>query len=105
MAKKLKPKLIIARRVTTTFIQAIPEAITHFDASIYAIVKRKKDLPNRKWGTDVRLDPVNFDWDRKTITITIPRKINYGIESINDLDPNFFEALEATFISLMVACL
>ncbi len=97
----------ITRRATTPFLQAIPPTINHFDAYIYAIVKRKpgKDLPDTKWGTDVRLDPCEFDWVSKTISITIPLNINIGIESISDLDPTFFEAVEASFLALMHGCL
>lgn len=36
-----------------------------------------------------------------SIEMTLPDKINYGIESFDDLDPRFFEAVEAAFISLM----
>lgn len=98
-------KIQITRRVTTSFIQSIPAEIEHFDASIYAIVKRKKDIPKHKWGIDVRIDPAELNWDAKTIMITIPKNINYGIETIDDLDPNFFETIEAAFISMMFSCL
>lgn len=95
------------RRVTTSFLQAIPARISHFDAYVYAIVKRKKglDIHEDKWGVDVRLDPCELDWDSKTITITIPLNINYGITSIDDLDPHFFEAVQASFLALMHGCL
>ena len=98
-------ELKITRRVTTTFLSAIPPQVEHFDAFIYAVVKRKpgKDL-NTKWGTDVRLDPCEFDWERKTITIHIPFNINDGIESVDDLSPTFFEEIEAAFLTLMWAC-
>lgn len=100
-------KITITRRVTTPFLQAIPSTIEHFDAYIYAIVKRKvgKDIPNEKWGTDVRIDPCKFDWLSKTITINIPLNINFGIISIDDLDPVFFESLEAAFLALMFGCM
>ena len=95
------------RRATTPFLQAIPPIVEHFDAYIYAVVKRKpgKDLPNVKWGTDVRLDPCELDWITKTITITIPLNINNGINSIEDLDSTFFESIEAAFLSLIYGCL
>lgn len=95
----------ITRRVTTTFLQCIPEAIKRFDAYMYPIVKRKsgKDI-DTKWGKDVRIDPCEFDWDTKTISIRIPLNINDGIESIDDLDPNFYESIEAAFILLMNSC-
>jgi len=96
----------VTRRVTTTFLQAIPPQIEHFDAFIYAVVKRKhgKDIDD-KWGSDVRLDPCIFDWVRKTITITIPLNINIGIKSIDDIDQNFYEEVEAAFLALMVGCI
>lgn len=97
----------ILRRATTPFLQAIPPIVDHFDAYIYAIVKRKpgKDLPGVKWGTDVRLDPCEFDWVSKTISINIPLNINVGIESVDDLDPTFFESVEAAFLALIQGCL
>jgi hypothetical protein len=95
-------ELLLTRRVTTTFLQAIPTHIDHFDAYIYAVVKRKKgkDL-DEEYGKDVRLDPCYFDWDKKSITIHIPLNINHGITSIDDLEENFFEAIEAAFLILM----
>lgn len=103
----INKKIQFTRRVTSSFIQAIPDSIQHFDAYIYAIVKRKEglDRPNDKWGTDVRLDPCVLDWVTKTITITIPLNINAGITSIDDLDPRFFEAVQASFLALMHGCL
>lgn len=96
--------ITFTRRVTTTFIESIPPDIVYFNACLYAIVKRKIDLPSNKWGINVRLDPCEFDWTSKTITITIPKKINYAINNVDDLDPNFFEAIEAAFLSLMYSC-
>ncbi len=103
MAKEIK----FTRRVTSSFLQAIPPSIAHFDAYVYAIVKRrpKLDLPHLKWGADVRLDPCELDWESKTITITIPLNINVGIASVDDLEPHFFEAVQAAFLALMHGCL
>ena len=100
-------EIIVSRRVTTSFIQSIPASIKHFDAYIYAIVKRKpgRDLPEEKWGTDVRIDPCELDWNSKTILMTIPLNINTGIKSIEDLEDNFFEAVQAAFLALMHGCL
>lgn len=102
-----KKEIKLVRRATTPFLQAIPKSVEHFDAYIYAIVKRKpgKDIPNEKWGTDVRIDPCEFDWITKSISINIPLNINTGIESIDDLDPMFFESLEAAFLALIHGCL
>lgn len=95
------------RRATTPFLESIPTQVEHFDGYIYAVVKRKhgKDLPGVKWGTDARLDPCEFDWVSKTITINIPLNINVGIESEDDLDPMFFESIEASFLALIHGCL
>jgi hypothetical protein len=97
----------LTRRVTTPFLQAVPPQIQHFDAFIYAVVKRRpgKDIPDEKYGVGVRLDPCILDWTRKTITITIPLNINTGIMSVDDLDSNFYEAVEAGFLALMQGCL
>ena len=99
-------KIKFIRRATTSFLTAIPPCINHFDAYIYAVVKRKphKIIPDIKWGSDVRLDPCEFDWVSKTFTITIPLNINPGIQSVEDLDPHFFEAVEVAFITLMLGC-
>lgn len=95
-------EIVVTRRCTTPFLAAIPAQVEHFDAYLYAVVKRKpgKDIDD-KYGKDVRLDPCEFDWISKTITIHIPLNINLGIESIDDLDQSFFEAVEAGFIMLM----
>ena len=95
--------LKLTRRVTSPFIQAIPPQIQRFDAYMYAIVKRKieKEYPNEIWGIDARIDPCILDWDHMSIQMTMPEKINYGIKSFEDLDPHFFEAIEAAFLSLM----
>jgi hypothetical protein len=96
----------ITRRVTTTFLQAVPPQVESFDAFIYAVVKRKpgKDTKD-KWGTDVRLDPCILDWDKKVITIHIPLNINTGIETTDDIDPDFYESVEAAFLTLMWGCI
>lgn len=93
----------VTRRVTTPFIEAIPPHITHFDAYIYAVVKRKTgmDLPQEAFGVDVRIDPATLNWNNKTITATIPLNINAGISSVKDLHPDWFEMLEASFLALM----
>ena len=103
MSKEIK----ITRRVTSPFLEAVPPQVYHFDAFIYAVVKRKKglDIPTEKYGTDVRIDPAEFNWNRKTITATIPLNINTGIASIDDLDPMWFESIEAAFITLIHGCL
>lgn len=100
-------EIFVIRRVTSPFLQALPQTLEHFDAYLYAVVKRKpgKDLPDTKWGTDARLDPCELDWASKTISITIPLNINIGITSVDDLDPTFFESVEAAFLSLIQGCM
>ena len=99
--------LKLTRRVTTLFLQELPEQIEHFDAYMYVMVGRKpeKVIPEAEFGTHVRINPCILDWSKKTITMTIPPDINEGIESFNDLDPNFYEAIEAAFLALIKSCL
>ncbi len=99
-------EIVVSRRVTTPFLAAIPAQVEYFDAYLYATVKRKpgRDQPGL-YGTDVRLDPCTLDWTRKTITIRIPLNINTGISSVDDLDQNFYEAVEVAFLALMRGCL
>lgn len=96
----------VTRRVTSPFLEAIPPHVVHFDANIYAVVGRKagKDLPDEEFGKDVRIDPAELNWRRKTITANIPLNINFGIESIEDLDENWFECLEVAFLALIRGC-
>jgi len=97
----------VTRRITSPFIEAIPSQIIHFDTYIYAVVKRKphKDRPTLPFGVDVRIDPAILDWKSKTITVIIPLDINAGIDSIEDLAPDWYESVEAAFLSLMHAIL
>lgn len=95
------------RRITTPFIQAIPDIVEHFDAILYAVVDRKpeKVVQDNEYGTRVRIDPCILDWQTKTITMYIPTNINCGIDSIDDLDPNFYESVEAAFLALLQSCI
>lgn len=99
--------ITITRRVTTPFLQSVPPQIEHFDAFIYAVVKRKPglDLPDKKFGTGVRIDPCTLNWKQKTITATIPLNINDGITSAKDLEDTWLEAVEAGFLALIFGCL
>lgn len=107
MSSEKPNEIRITRRITTPFLEAVPPQVVHFDAYIYAVVKRKEglDLPDKKFGTDVRIDPATLNWKRKTITITIPLNINDGITSIEDLEPSWFESLEASFLALIYGSL
>lgn len=96
----------IVRRLTTVFLEAVPDCVEHFDAKIYAVVSRKKAaIVDGQYGTNVRLDPCILDWDKKTITIHIPENINHGITNIDDLDESFFEQIQAAFLLLINACI
>lgn len=97
----------VTRRVTTPFLEAIPPQIVNFDSYIYAVVKRREglDIPDVKYGTDVRIDPAVLNWKRKTITVTIPLNINIGIKSIDDLNPTWYESLEAAFLAIIYGTL
>jgi len=89
--------IMATRRVTTPFLAALPKNLNRFNAHIQARVKRKD-------GEDAILDPCSFDWDRMAITIVIPLDKNEGLYRIEDLEPNFFEALEAAFLNLIHNC-
>jgi hypothetical protein len=107
MAKDKPTEIIVTRRITTPFLEAIPPQVTYFDAYIYAVVKRKEglDLPDEKFGTNVRIDPAKFNWKRKTITAIIPFNINTGVSSLEDLQDDWFECLEVSFLALIHGCL
>jgi len=94
-------------RVTTPFLQSIPKQIERFDAYIYAVVDRKSgnQFPDQEYGTKAIIEPCTFDWDHMSIHMTMMEKVNYGIKSFDDLDPQFFEAIEAAFLSLMYSSL
>ena len=98
--------LIITRRLTSAFLQAVPPHVQAFDAYLYAIVKRRpgKDQPGI-YGKDVRLDPCELNWDQRSITMTIPYNINHGITSADDLDPSFYESVQAAFLALLYGCI
>ena len=94
--------IYFTRRVTSSFLQAIPLSIQHFDVYLYAVVKRKPEKEtDNKWGKDVRIDPCFLNWEQKIIEMVIPFNINDGIRSIDDLDEEFFEAVQASFIAMM----
>jgi hypothetical protein len=99
-------KIILSKRLTTPFLQALPPQVEHFDAYIYAVVPRKKEKEvDSKYGKNVRIDPCVLNWEQKTITAIIPLDINDGITSTNDLDDNWLEIVEASFLMLIFGCL
>lgn len=98
-------EIIITRRLTSTFLRALPAPIDHFNAHLYAIVARKPHavVPGET-GKEAFLDPCVLDWKSRTLTIHIPIDINPGIRSVDDLDPDFYDAVQAAFLSLAYAC-
>lgn len=98
--------IVITRRLTTSFIKAVPPQVELFDAYIYAIVGRKPHkIIDHKYGREVRIDPCELNWQRKTIKINIPADINPGITSIDDLEDDWYEAVLAAFLTLIQGCL
>lgn len=97
----MSKQLIFTRRVTSQFLLNIPAQA--YTAYLYVVVGRAPEamIPEIKYGSDVRIDPCYFDWNSKTITFHIPYNINPGITKIEDLDPNFYESVEAAFIALL----
>lgn len=96
----------ITRRITSPFLQALPPQVEEFDAYIYAVVGRKegKDITG-EFGKDVRIDPAILRLSQGIITCTIPYNINHGIETIDDLEEDWFEAVQAAFLALVHGCL
>ena len=86
-------------------LDSMPPHIEVFNAHLYAIVARKRgrEVAGEK-GKDVRLDPCTLDWATKIITIRVPHDINPGVNSVEDLDPDFFETVQAAFLTLAHAC-
>lgn len=95
--------LIITRRVTSNFLKSLPETIEQYSAYLYLVVDRAPHaiLKEVKYGDDVRIDPCYFDWATKSITMYIPYDINPGIGSIDDIEPTFYEGVEAAFLALL----
>lgn len=99
-------QIVVTRRVTSPFLQALPPQLEEFDAYIYAVVKRKegKDCDG-KFGKDVRIDPATISLKQGIITANIPLNINEGIDSVDDLHEDWYESVEAAFLSLIYGCL
>jgi len=97
--------LIFTHRLTSVFMASVPQHTIEFNAYLYAIVPRKPEtiIPGVKYGEDVRLDPCYLDWDSQTITMYIPLNINPGINGVEDLDPHFYESIEAAFLALLLS--
>jgi hypothetical protein len=96
-------KISLTRRVTSSFIDAIPKQYEDLQGCVYAIVQRKpeKVVPDSPYGIDVRLEPCSLNLAERTIKMTLPLDLNEGIHSFEDLDPHFFEAVEAAFLVLI----
>lgn len=99
-------KLVVTRRVTSPFLQAVPKQLVEFDAYIYAVVKRRagKDCDD-EFGQDVRIDPAILKYQQGIITAHISLDINTGITSIDDLHEDWYEAIEAAFLYLINRCI
>ena len=95
----------IQRRATSILLRSLPPHVEQFNAHLYAIVARRpgSEVPGER-GRDVRLDPCIFDWESKTISIRVPLDINPGVKGVEDLHPDFFEAVQAAFLTLAHAC-
>lgn len=98
-------QLIITRRVTSNFLKLLPDTVEQYSAYLYLVVDRAPHaiLKNTKYGYDVRIDPCYFDWVTKSITMYIPQNINPGIESIDDIEPTFYEGVEAAFLAMLLS--
>lgn len=96
----------ITRRITTPFLQAIPKIVEEFDAFMYIVVGRKAEkVTDGQYGSEVRIDPATLHLSKGTITIRIPLNINMGISSIDDLEDDWYESIEAAFLLLIHSCL
>lgn len=98
-------KLIVRRRITSPMLQQVPAVVKEFDAYLYAVVPRAagREMAG-KYGGDVRIDPCVLDWRNKCLVLQIPFDVNPGVSGVEDLDPDFFEALQAAFLAFMNAC-
>ena len=98
-------ELNIKCRITSTLLDALPDQIVEFNAHLYVIVKRKQEsFGPTKSEQSVKLDPCILDWESKTISIRIPFDINPNITCMNDLPPDFFDVVQAAFLTLAYAC-
>jgi hypothetical protein len=104
--KKTETMITVARRLTSSFLQAMPVQVDQLESYMYLVVQRKpgKDIPDDEYGTGVRIE-AKLDFARKVIFMTIPLGINKGISDIEDFEPNWYEAVEAAFLSQIYACL
>jgi hypothetical protein len=100
-------RIMVSKRLTSPFLQAVPDNISEFDAFIYAVVDRKKDkiVEGETFGKDVRIDPAILRLNQGLIIAIIPKNINLGIESVEDLQDDWFESLEAAFLKLILSCM
>src|SRR4051812_59666 len=97
--------ILITSRATSSLLRALPAGLEHFQASLYVIVARRPQPADpAEYGKDVRLDPCSFDSESRNITIRIPLDINPGITGPEDLDPDYFEAIQAAFLCLAHGC-
>lgn len=88
--------ITLKRRVSTDFLESIPQSIQNINVKMYLVVKRKQDI-DCNYGKDVRIDPCELNLKEKTINFTIKTRYNPGIQSFDDLEPTFFESAQAAF--------
>lgn len=89
-------EITLKRRVSTDFLESIPESIQNINVKMYLVVKRKQNI-DCEYGTDARIDPCELNLKDKTINFTIRKRYNPGIQSFDDLEPTFFESAQAAF--------
>lgn len=88
--------ITLKRRVSTDFLESISQDILDINVKMYLVVKRKQAI-DCEYGGDARIDPCELNLRNKTISFTINKKYNPGIESFDDLEPTFFESAQAAF--------
>lgn len=99
--------ITISKRVTTSFLQAIPLHVEEFDAFMYLMIPRKKcKIQQCQFGDCVIIDPARLCLSRGIIYIDIPfgsveEPLNCGISSIDDMIDDWFEYVQACFLSLI----
>lgn len=90
--------IVISRRLTSNFIDLIPPQVQEFTAELYLIV------PTKNEQLDIRINPCVFDWATKRITMVLPKDLNPDITGVNDLNPDWFDGVQAAFYMLIVSC-
>lgn len=96
------------KRVTSSFLQAVPQQIEEFDAFMYLMIPRKSSsIKQCKFGDCVIIDPAQLYLSRGLICINIPfgseeEPLNVGISSVDDMVDEWYEYVQACFLSFMI---